>query len=108
MMNEREKKMLVISTQYKENYGTPEHPYWKFKGGSECKIINAPVGLDVQEFSKKCGIMYKNDMAEEYVLGWSWQDDEWLSEFERQQLEYDGKIRYPEPVIDYNEVMEAV
>lgn len=25
---------LVINTQYRENYGTREQPYWKFKGGT--------------------------------------------------------------------------
>ena len=99
--------MLVISTQYRENYGTPEAPYWKMKGGFCYKIINAPIGMNISEIARICNIEYKNDMSEEYIICWSHQDDEWLSEFEKEQLEYDGEIRYPEPLIDFNEVEEA-
>jgi hypothetical protein len=99
--------MLVISTQYRENYGTPDDPYWKNKGGFCYKVLNAPVGVSVSEIAKVCDIEYKSDMSEEYIICWSHQDDEWLSPFEKEQLEYEGKITYHEPIIDYNEVMEA-
>jgi hypothetical protein len=41
--------MIVLRTQYRENYGTPEAPYWKNKGGSEYKITNVPTSLSEQE-----------------------------------------------------------
>ena len=31
---------LVIQTQYLENYGSPENPYMKFKGGSTYVMHN--------------------------------------------------------------------
>jgi hypothetical protein len=34
--------MVVISTQYMENYGTPTQSYWKYKGGSDYKVLNVP------------------------------------------------------------------
>ena len=33
-------KKLVINTQYMENYGSPEKPYMKFKGGSTYVMYN--------------------------------------------------------------------
>lgn len=99
--------MLVISTQYRENYGTPEAPYWKNKGGSCYKVINAPSGMHPFEIVAACGIEYSNEYSSEHAIGTFWADDEWLSEFERQQLEYDGEIRYPEPLIDFNEIKET-
>ena len=40
--------MIVLRTQYRENYGTPETPYWKNKGGSEYKITNVPTYLPLR------------------------------------------------------------
>jgi hypothetical protein len=105
---------LVISTQFKENYGahdwngTGECPqYWKFKGGSEYIIdgIEQHIKLD-DMFGKKCEMVvdsiswkieHSSDYAEEYILGWTIEEDDYMSEFEKSQLEYDGEIRYAEP-----------
>lgn len=109
---------LVIRTQYKENYGahawdgTGECPqYWKFKGGSEYIIddIEHHVRPTDDFFHKKLemiidGLRYrvenKDNYSEEYILDWTVEDNDYLSDFERSQLEYDGVVTYPEPRLE--------
>lgn len=103
--------ILVIRTQYLENYGSAEQPYWKNKGGYEYKVTNANVSKNLgSEVVAKVQslIVEKNDFQEEYIVDWSWENDDYLSWFEQSQLEYDGSIAYPEPTIDYNELSEGV
>ena len=105
---------IVISTQFKENYGahdwdgTGECPqYWKFKGGSNYIIDNVEEHITLNEmFGKKCEMVvdsiswkieHSSDYAEEYILDWSIEEDDYMSEFEKSQLEYDGEIKYAEP-----------
>ena len=98
---------ILITTQYRENYGTAEEPYWKFKGGSDYFILDvdplkvAP-GLLVEQVRGE--IEYANPMSEEYILDWELVADDYMTEFERSQLEYDGEIRYPARVLE----LEAV
>jgi hypothetical protein len=109
---------LVIRTQFKENYGahdwdgTGECPqYWKFKGGSEYIIddIDHHVKPSDEFLHKKLemiidGLRYrvenKDNYSEEYILNWSVEDNDYMSDFERSQLEYDGVITYPEPRLE--------
>ena len=89
---------ILITTQYRENYGTEAEPYWKFKGGVDYVIKNvdplktAP-GLLVERV--RGDIEYSGLMSEEYILDWQLVTDDYLTEFERGQLEYDGEIRFP-------------
>lgn len=99
--------MIVVETQYMENYGSAEQPYWKAKGGSSYKILNVPLNQDLNAVVAAANIGYKNDYAEEYVIGWSVQNDDYLSEFERSQLDYEGKITFPEPTLEYGELVDA-
>jgi hypothetical protein len=41
-------------------------------------------------------------------VDWSIEADDYLSWFEKSQLEYEGAIVAPEPILDYNELNEAV
>jgi len=71
---------LVIHTQYCENYGDAESPRWKFKGGetyvlpelsqSELNGIEEIVNSIADE------IEHRGEMTEEYVIGWSVEEDE--------------------------------
>ena len=104
--------MIILRTQYRENYGTPEEPYWKNKGGSEYKITNVPTSLSEQEMlvvvdkiTSNPFITYSHSMCEQYLLDWSVEDDSYLSWFEKSQLEYDGEILFPEPIIEYGETL---
>ena len=104
--------MIVISTQYMENYGAHDWDgegacpqYWKFKGGSEYKILNVDINADLARVVKAAGVERDNDYCREYILSWSVEGDDYLSHFERQQLEYDGEITYREPTREYSELM---
>lgn len=97
--------MLVIRTQCRENYGTDEQPYWKNKGGQSYKITNVPSDENIKTIIENINnIEHSNSMFEEFVINWSWENDDYLSEFEKSQLEYDGKILYKEPTMMYNEL----
>lgn len=103
--------MLVIRTQYMENYGAHDWDgigecpqYWKMKGGSEYKVMNVPLNIDYQEVVAMAGVEKDNQYCREYVLDWSMEEDSYLSWFEKSQLEYDGQITCPEPTLDYNEL----
>ena len=103
--------MLVIRTQFMENYGahdwdgTGECPqYWKMKGGSEYKITNVPLNIDYQEVVSMANVEKDNEYCREYILDWSLESDDYLSWFEKSQLEYDGKITCAEPIIEYSEL----
>jgi hypothetical protein len=99
--------ILVIRTQYRENYGTAEQPYWKNKGGQDYKITDVPPNENIATIIENINnIEYSNSMSEEFVINWSWENDDYLSEFEKSQLEYDGKILYKEPTMMYNELTE--
>ena len=99
--------MIVIRTQYRENYGTEDQPYWKFKGGSEYKVTNVPTDAVIHEVvdAVRSEVEYNGPMSEQYILDWSVEDDGYLSEFEQSQLEYDGAILFPEPTINYKETV---
>ena len=98
--------MVVISTQYMENYGTATEPYWKYKGGSEHKILNVPSNLSPYQVLEQVRnrIEYKETYSEEYIIGCTDQPDDWLSEFEKSQLEFDGEITSPEPFIYWDDI----
>jgi hypothetical protein len=98
--------MLVISTQYMENYGTPEGPFWKCKGGSEYKVLGVPKGVDLAEVVEMANVAYRNDYSIETVIGYRLEEDDYLSEFEQDQLKYDGKIMFPEPTLDYADLVD--
>ena len=101
--------MLVISTQCYENYGTETDPYWKAKGGSEYKILGVPTNVDLDEVVTlvRGDIEKSNDYVQETIIGYGLEADDWLSDFERSQLEYDGSIEFAEPTIDYSDICMA-
>ena len=101
--------MLVIETQRYENYGTETDPYWKAKGGSEYKILGVPTDVDLDEVVTlvRGDIEKSNDYVQETILGYGLEADDWLSGFERSQLEYDGDIEFPEPFIEYSDLCVA-
>jgi hypothetical protein len=103
--------MIVIQTQYRENYGTSTEPYWKFKGGSEYKVTNVP-DMSEEEVTKlvlsiRTKIEYNETMSEEYITDWFTAKEDYLSEFEKSQLEFEGKILYEEPILNYEEIVNG-
>jgi len=110
---------LVIYTQTRENYGAHDWDgvgsvpqYWKNKGGSEYIVddIEHFVAIDDDFFAKNIkSIVYdyialkieeKSDYFEESIINYSIEDNDYMSEFEKSQLEYEGFIRFYEPRID--------
>lgn len=103
--------MLVIRTQFMENYGAHDWDgkgqcpqYWKMKGGSEYKITDVPLNIDYQEVVSMANVERDDDYCREYILDWSMESDDYLSWFEKSQLEYDGEITCKEPTIEYSEL----
>ena len=107
--------MLVIDTQDRENYaahqGFTGEYYWKMKGGQSYKILNVPQGADPAEIVE----LVRGDIEDldnnyfrSEIIDYNLQNDDWMSPFERSQLEYEGAIQYAEPTIDYNEVNGAL
>lgn len=99
---------LVFFTQCHENYawdsegnlGTGDKAYWKPKGGSEY-LVNIGQGpfntADIQKLARE--LLHKfevqNDGFQEHVIDWSLEPDDYQTDNERMQMEYDGKIVYP-------------
>ena len=107
---------LVIQTQYSENYGSADKPYWKFKGGETYIVENLNPAQAERILSHgiptlKALIEYKNSMSEESVIYYriveddvvvcdeweapnmlSWENNTWVC---RQVQANDGSFRKP-------------
>ena len=102
--------MLVIATQDYENYaahtGFDGTFRWKAKGGSMFKITGVPADADLDEVVAMVRPEIERD--DEYfqttIIGYGPEADDYLSEFEQSQLEYEGSITFPEPVIEYSDL----
>ena len=105
--------ILVIDTQYMENYGAHDWDgtgacpqYWKMKGGSEYKVTGVPNNVDVDRVLFMLGqeVQWSDDGSSSSVIGTHIEEDGYLSWFEKSQLEYDGAVQFAEPSIDYAEL----
>jgi hypothetical protein len=95
---------LLITTQVYENYawredgtiGTGAEAYWKAKGGNDYVVRNIDVNR-ARELANAATreIEQANDYFTETVIGWEIVADDYLTEFEQSQLEYEGRIAYP-------------
>ena len=96
---------LLITTQIFENYawdedgnlGTGVNAYWKAKGGNDYVVKNFRDFDRVTEIvmSLRDRIEVANDAWMEHIVDWTIVADDYLTEFEKSQLEYEGKITYP-------------
>jgi hypothetical protein len=84
---------LLITTQVYENYGYR----WKPKGGSDYVVKKFKDLNKVTEvvMALRGQIEQDNDAYREHIIGWEIVADDFLTEFEKDQLEYEGKITYP-------------
>lgn len=95
---------LLITTQVYENYawnedgslGTGENAYWKAKGGSDYVVKNFKDFGRVTEvvMALRSQIESDNDAFREHIIDWEVVADDYLTEFEKSQLEYEGVIRF--------------
>lgn len=98
---------LVIETQIHENYGAHDWSgqgacphYWKPKGGDTVVVIDIE-SLDVDylkalvaSISEKLEITRDDEYYREYIINWYVAEDDFITEFERQMLEFDGVVNY--------------
>ena len=87
---------LMIFTQVYENYGDAQKPHWKAKGGSEyvVKGVDECDMIDIIVDRVRGKIETDNDAFQEHIIGYRVVADDYLTEFERSQLEYEGRIIY--------------
>jgi len=95
---------LLITTQVYENYawgedgslGIGPDAYWKAKGGNDYVIRNIDVNRapELAE-AARAQVEEATDYYTETVIHWQVVPDDYLTEFERNQLEYEGRIEYP-------------
>jgi hypothetical protein len=109
---------LLITTQTQENYGAHDWDgegavpqYWKFKGGQDYKYDLGKYGRSEEALTElvmalRDQIEEDNDYFRNHIIDWTVVADDYLTEFERSQLEYDGSITYPATVLTLEE--EAV
>lgn len=90
---------LLITTQVLENYGDADKPYWKAKGGDDYVVKN----IDLVKFddvahlvdSFRSEVEINTEYYREHIIGWSIEADDYLTQFERDQMRYEGKITFP-------------
>jgi hypothetical protein len=92
-------KTFLVVAQYEENYGAHswdgqgECPqYWKMKGGDDF-IVTAKDKYTAVEMVKPH--LYDNNYAKSYIVHHEEVAPDYMTEFEKNQLEYDGEIMYP-------------
>jgi len=94
---------LLITTQVYENYGAHDWDgvgecpqYWKAKGGNDYVVKRINVNKVTETVMALRGqIEQDNDGFRETIIGWEVVANDYLTEFEKSQLEYEGSIRYP-------------
>jgi hypothetical protein len=107
---------VYIFTQVHENYGAhdwagkgPVPQYWKAKGGQDYYLPLEGFRAE-SEFAEKNlrmivdgvrqQIESNDEFFQETILGYELVDDDYMTEFESSQLEYEGFIRFPTKVLE--------
>ena len=95
---------LLITTQVYENYGAHDWDgvgecpqYWKAKGGNDYVVKKFKDLNKVTEtvMALRGQIEQDNEGFRETIIGWEVVANDYLTEFEQSQLDYEGSIRYP-------------
>ena len=102
---------LLIVTQVYENYawdddgvlGTGENAYWKAKGGDEYVVPNFTAFDRVTEvvMALRSKIEADTDAYREMIVDFEIVADDYLTEYEKNQLEFDGKILFPAKELEF-------
>ena len=95
---------LLITTQVYENYGAHDWngknecpQYWKAKGGSDYvvkKFKGSHADATLAVMALRTQVECDNDHFREQIIDFRIVADNYLTEFEQSQLDYEGKIRY--------------
>ena len=110
---------LLITTQTQENYGAHDWDgvgecpsYWKFKGGQDYKYDLAGFRFESEFADKNLRMIVDglrdqieedNDYYRNHIIGWEVVADDYLTEFEQSQLDYEGRIAYPATRLEMKE-----
>lgn len=101
---------LLITTQVYENYGAHDWDgagacpqYWKAKGGNDYVLKNFKDFDMLTEtvMALRDQVEQANDYFTETIVDWSVVQDDYLTEYERSQLEWDGQITYPAKELEF-------
>lgn len=85
---------MYFYTQDYENYGSPDEPYWKAKGGSDF-ILEAGEWTE-EMVAKACELIeHAGEMFIRSIIGNQVVCDEFKTDFEQMQFEHEGYIEYP-------------
>lgn len=107
---------LHIQCQYMENYGAHdwdgegECPQrWKFKGGTDYFFLLGDAGRSDEALAElvehfRPSIEWDDIGSRQYIVGYGVVADDYMTEFERSQLEFDGAITYPAKILTVKEV----
>ena len=94
---------LLITTQNHENYGAHDWDgvgecpqYWKAKGGSDYVVKNFTNFNNTTEavMALRGQIEEDSEYFRSFIIDWEVVADDYLTEFEQMQLDYEGKIRF--------------
>jgi hypothetical protein len=111
---------LHITTQYMENYGAHDWDgegecpqYWKMKGGSDYFYplagfrehdTFADKNLRMIVDSLRDQVEWDDLGSRQYIVGYGIVEDDYMTEFEQSQLEYEGVIQHPARVLKDPEI----
>ena len=92
-----------------ENYGAHDWDgegecpqYWKMKGGEDYFILNVDETEVDAAIAQVRGDIEWNDIgSRQYIIGYGLVANDFMTEFEVSQLEYDGRIAYPAKVLEF-------
>lgn len=90
---------LYIFTQDYENYGTEDDPYWKAKGSSDYFVEDFDGDEAMTVMLVRDQIECNNPFYRSQIAGWEVVPNDYMTEFERTQLEYEGSITYPARIV---------
>jgi hypothetical protein len=93
---------LYIFTQDYDNYGTEEDPHWKPKGGSDYFVYDFDGDEATTIMLVRDQIECDNPFYRSQIAGWEVVPNDYMTEFEKDQLDYEGSIRFPARVISIN------
>jgi hypothetical protein len=95
---------LHIQTQDQENYGAHDWDgegacpqRWKFKGGEDFFIPKFKGGDEAATqavMALRSSIEENNDYFRRDIIGWTIVANDFMTDFEKSQLEYEGRITY--------------
>jgi hypothetical protein len=79
-----------------ENYGYR----WKFKGGEDYFYALGDAGRSDEALAElvqalRTRIEWDNEGSRNYMVGYAVVEDSFMTDYEKSQLEYDGRVAYP-------------